>query len=167
MYENMKNQTVCFTGHRKIPADQKLLDRALTYSVEAAINNGYRYFGAGGALGFDTAAALAVIRARKVHPDVRLILVLPCREQAARWSERDKKLYERIKEKADKVIYTSEDYFNGCMQKRNRHLVDNSSLCLCYLTEPRGGTYYTVKYAEKKGIKIINIANLINSVSLK
>ena len=53
MYENMKNQTVCFTGHRKIPADQKLLDRALTYSVEAAINNGYRYFGAGGALGFD------------------------------------------------------------------------------------------------------------------
>lgn len=44
------------------------------------------------------------------------------------------------------------------MQKRNRHLVDNSSACICYLTKPTGGTAYTVNYASEHGLMIINIA---------
>ena len=46
------------------------------------------------------------------------------------------------------------------MQKRNRHLVDNSSLCISYLTSDSGGTAYTVNYAKAKGLKIINLAEL-------
>ena len=61
-------------------------------------------------------------------------------------------------EAADKVIYTSQDYYNGFMHKRNRHLVDNSSLCICYLTEQTGGTTYTINYARDKGRMIVNIA---------
>ena len=44
------------------------------------------------------------------------------------------------------------------MLKRNRHLVDNSSACVCYLTESKGGTAYTVDYARRSGIKIVNLA---------
>ena len=44
------------------------------------------------------------------------------------------------------------------MQKRNRHLVDNSSACICYLTKSAGGTAYTVNYARRMGLRIINIA---------
>ena len=44
------------------------------------------------------------------------------------------------------------------MAKRNRHLVDNSSVCVAYLTRSGGGTAYTVEYAKKHGLKIINIA---------
>lgn len=44
------------------------------------------------------------------------------------------------------------------MFKRNRHLVDNSSVCVAYLTANSGGTAYTVNYAESKGLKIINLA---------
>lgn len=44
------------------------------------------------------------------------------------------------------------------MFKRNRHLVDNSSICIAYLTEETGGTAYTVKYANQKGVRVINIA---------
>ena len=44
------------------------------------------------------------------------------------------------------------------MLKRNRHLVDNSSVCICYLTESTGGTAYTVEYARKSGLTIVNLA---------
>lgn len=49
-------------------------------------------------------------------------------------------------------------YTRGCMHKRNRHLVDNSSACISYLTENKGGTFYTVNYAKSKGVEVINIA---------
>lgn len=57
-----------------------------------------------------------------------------------------------------KVVYTSEEYTRGCMFKRNRHLVDNSSICIAYLTESKGGTAYTVNYAKQKKIQVINLA---------
>ncbi len=58
----------------------------------------------------------------------------------------------------DKVAYISEHYFRGCIQKHNRHLADNSSRSICFLTEKTGGTSYTVNYASDHGITIINIA---------
>ena len=58
----------------------------------------------------------------------------------------------------DKAAYTSEYDFRVCMQKRNRHLVDNSSRCICFLTEKTGGTFYTINYASNHGLTIINIA---------
>lgn len=54
-----------------------------------SIENGYRYFGEGGALGFDTVAALTVLELKSVYPDIKLILVLPCKKQTRGWSETD------------------------------------------------------------------------------
>ena len=155
----MKEKTACFTGHRKIPQEQygdiaQRVKKAIVYSIE----NGYCFFGAGGALGFDTLAAQTVLGLKKQYPQIKLILVLPCRNQTKGWRTEDIREYERIKSLADKVVYTSDEYYNGCMLKRNRHLIDNSSLCICYLTEPHGGTAYTVRYAKENGLKIINTA---------
>ena len=155
----IKEKTACFTGHRKIPTlAKRRIAKRLEETVSEAINSGYRYFGCGGALGFDTLAAQTVLRLRETHPEIRLILVLPCMDQTRGWVERDIEEYERIKQAADKVTYTAEKYYNGCMQKRNRHLVDYSSLCICYLTEQIGGTAYTVNYARDHGLKVINTA---------
>lgn len=155
----IKEKTECFTGHRKIPTlAKRRIAKRLEETVSEAINSGYRYFGCGGALGFDTLAAQTVLRLREANPEIRLILVLPCRDQTRGWDERDIEEYERIKQAADKVTYTAEKYYNGCMQKRNRHLVDYSSLCICYLTEQSGGTAYTVNYARVHGLKVINTA---------
>ena len=127
-------------------------------TLEDLIDNGYCYFGAGGALGFDTIAAQTVLGLKKKHPEIKLILVLPCKNQTRGWEEKDVSVYESIIEQADKVVYTQEHYDRGCMFKRNRHLVDNSSVCVAYLTEEKGGTAYTVNYANQKGVKVINIA---------
>ena len=160
--EEMKKRTCCFTGHRKIPSEElSELERRLRSAIISAINNGYMFFGAGGALGFDTLAAQTVLDLKKEYAHIRLILVLPCISQTKNWQEQDIAEYERIKKRADKVVYTSLNYSRGCMHKRNRHLVENSSLCICYLREQTGGTLYTVAYAKKQKLSIVNVVGCI------
>lgn len=154
-----KEKTACFTGHRELSLIQiPFIKRKLKKTLEELIEKGYLYFGAGGALGFDTVAAQSVLELRKKYSQIKLILVLPCKTQADRWPEADKEEYERIKNQADKVVYTSEEYTRDCMFKRNRYLVDYSSVCICYLKKDSGGTAYTVNYAGSRGLEIINIA---------
>lgn len=155
----MKDRTACFTGHRIIPGEQyDAINERLTQAIISLIHKGYRFFGAGGALGFDTLAAQAVLMLKRQYPYINLILVLPCLSQTRGWSERDRAVYERIKDRADKVVYTAQEYAKGCMHKRNRHLVNNSSACICYLIKETGGTAYTVNYARTQGLEIINLA---------
>ena len=74
--------TCCFTGHRKLPTGQyQMIADRLEQTIIRLIEKGVLYFGAGGALGFDTLAALTVLRLRKQYPQIKLILVLPCRDQ--------------------------------------------------------------------------------------
>ena len=157
----MREKTACFTGHREIPKkDMRKIRQNTLNAIIKAYENGYRYFGSGGAIDFDLLAADCVLHLKKKYPDIRLILVLPCHGQTKYWSDKEIRKYNKIKKKADKVVFTSEQYYNGCMQKRNRHMVDNSSLCFCYLTKNTGGTAYTVNYAQRHGLKIVNVTSL-------
>ena len=154
----MRLQTACFTGHREIPyAEQKNIQKQTLDAVEDLYAHGFRIFCAGGALGFDTLAAQVVLSLKKVHPDIRLHLVLPCKDQTARWSSVDRLMYEVIKRDADEVVYISDEYTRSCMHERNRRLVDESCACICYLKKTTGGTAYTVDYAEKSGLHIVRI----------
>lgn len=154
----MKSKTCCFTGHRNIPNNEFVqIQSALKNQIIKYIQKGVRYFGVGGALGFDTLAALEFIELKKLQKQIKLILVLPCPEQTKHWNQNSINIYKYIYSNADKVVYTSKHYFNGCMHKRNRHLVENSKFCICYLTKNTGGTAYTVNYAKTKGLEIINI----------
>lgn len=100
-----------------------------------------------------------VLRLRKRFPQTRLILVLPCLEQAKSWRAEDIALYENIKAWADKTVYTAQAYDKGCMYRRNRHLVDSSAVCVCYLKSGSGGTAYTVGYAQSQGLRIIRLGD--------
>lgn len=156
----MREKTCCFTGHRVIPAWE--IDRVSIYlreEIQRLILKGYRYFGAGGALGFDTLAAQTVLNLKADFSHIKLILVLPCKDQADRWRATDRAIYEDIKHQADKVVYMTERYTRDCMFQRNRHLVDGSSVCICYLARDSGGTAYTVDYAKKQGLLIYNVLN--------
>ncbi len=154
-----KSNTCCFTGHRDISAFSyhDLLEK-LDPLVMRLIKNGYKYFACGGALGFDTFAAMYICSLKTRGFDVKLVLILPCKDQTSKWSDYDKHVYEVIRSKADEVIYTAEAYYTGCMQKRNRALVDASSVCICFLSNyGKSGTRQTVDYAMSMGVPVVNI----------
>ena len=156
----MQSKTVCFTGHRSLPAEElPEISRHLEDTLIALIEQGYCYFGAGGALGFDTLAAQMVLRLRERYPQIRLILVLPCppEQQTLKWNAAQMERYNKIVSKADKVRILSPAYTAGCMPARNRHLVDNSGHLVCFLRQNSGGTFYTVNYAEKHGLNILRL----------
>lgn len=155
----MREQTCCFTGHRRISFRERVeITNKLRTVIGCLYQRGIRYYGAGGAIGFDTLASKAVLAMKEECLGIKLILVLPCLAQTKGWNRRDIEEYEYIKSRADKVVYTSREYTAGCMYKRNRHLVDNSGVCVCYMNRSSGGTAYTVRYAREQGLEIINIA---------
>ncbi len=156
-----KNTVCCFTGHRTIPAFQLAEVEACTAkAITSLADLGYTTFLSGGAVGFDLLAAGIVLRLKNKYPHLRLVMVLPCKDQSAKWNYVQKQQYESILSRADEVICLSENYFSGCMHIRNRFLVNHSSICIAYLTRSSGGTAYTVRYAEECDLGVVNIAQL-------
>jgi uncharacterized phage-like protein YoqJ len=125
--------------------------------LEELCCKGYSVFCTGGAAGFDTEAALAVLRMREKDCRIKLNLVLPYPKQAAKWSLEKQSKYEEIKRLADSVVYTGQSYSRGCFHIRNRALVDGAGLCVAYLGSSGGGTAYTVGYARRQGIEVVNL----------
>lgn len=162
------SEICCFSGHREIKQDQikevyRLLEQSITYCIEKGCVD-YR---AGGAMGFDTFAALTVLKLKIRYPQIKLHLVLPCKNQDACWSKQDKDLYRFIIGRADSVRYVSEKYYPGVMYKRNRALADGSSLCIVYLEKRSGGTAYTASYAKGKGVRVINLREKMQPTNIR
>lgn len=148
----------CFTGHRNLG---DLLTPGLYNKTKKLIldlvDDGYTDFRAGGAIGFDTLAAICVLDVKTQRPEVKLHLILPCKDQDKKFSKLDKKFYHYAVANADTVSYIQERYAAGVMQARNRALVDGADLCVACLARLSGGTYQTVKMARQRGIEIINV----------
>ncbi len=155
--------TVCFTGHRKLePNNIVQTVSLLEEKIERLAGTGAALsenvdFRAGGAVGFDTLAALCVLSAKEKFPNVRLHLLLPCRDQTYGWSDSDIEKYNYILSQADSVRYVSEKWASGCMFRRDRALVDGADLCIAYCNKATGGTAYTVSYARERGVEVENI----------
>lgn len=141
--------------------------KKLSLEIDWMISHGITDFYAGGALGFDTIAALEILWYKKQGCNVKLHLMLPCPEQAIRWNEKDINIYNDILKKADTVTVTSEKYTPWAMLKRNRAMVDACKYCLCYYdrtaqdstAKPKGGTLYTINYAKKLERSIVNLCD--------
>ncbi len=156
--------TACFTGHRALPRTEiDALTARLQKEILSLRARGVHHFLSGGAVGFDLLAAVTVLNLQHAYPDLRLSMILPCEDHMQNWSEHERSLLARILPRAHTVLYTAREYSRGCMFLRDRYLVDHSAHCIAYLTRERGGTYYTVGYAKKKGIPIYNLAQSLRT----
>ena len=153
---------VCFTGHRRITHEAtERLPELLEETIAELCSRGATVFRAGGAMGFDTLAALIVLEMKKEFPQIRLELVLPCRDQTKDWDEISRRTYHYIMQKADCCRFLFDSYFEGCMLERDRQLVDGSDVCVAYCAHSQGGTAYTYTLAMRDGLEIINLHDLI------
>lgn len=167
----MKEKTCCFTGHRpkSLPwkykengKEFKIFSKELTHQIELFINNGYEYFISGMAIGVDLISAEIILKLKKKHPNIKLECAVPCLDQTKGWEKSFINRYNKVIKKADKTTYVSNThYFNGCMQKRNKYMVDNSSaLIAVYDGKSPGGTKQTIDYAKSKQLQTIIIINV-------
>ncbi len=158
-----RQQTCCFSGHRDLcQSEMTALQPRLTDEIRRLAAKGVTRFIAGGAVGFDMLAAVCVLNLKSMElPHLHLTLALPCVHHYKNWSRADKELLLHLLERSDEVVFVSNEYQPGCMQKRNRYMVDNSAHLVCYCMRKNGGTAYTVRYAEKNRLTICNIAENI------
>ena len=152
-------KSVCFTGHRHIGFNETLQKRLYT-AIEERIVGGAEDFYAGAALGWDMFCEKAVLAMKSRYPLIKLHLILPCppEEQTARWNASSVSEYSRLLRAADDHTVVSTRYTPYCMKLRNERLIELSDCCICYYTDAKSGTGQTVRLAQKKGIRIINLA---------
>ena len=148
----------CFSGHREGAFDEACFQKALDDALKQAIDAGYTTFYGGVAIGFDIIAAEAVLRLKiKENLALKLVSVVPFRGQDANWSEPWKQRHDAILRASSKIILLNQHYVKGCYHERNRFMVDNASLLICYFSGKKGGTKHTVECAQKKNLKIVNL----------
>lgn len=160
---------VSFTGYRpqKMPwafdeSDPLCIDfkKRLRDTIEMLILQEYTHFISGGAMGMDIWAAEAVLELKATYPGVKLEMVSPFDDQAAKWSAEYRARHDRLFAQADIVTATGHAYTKGCMFTRNRYLVNNADLLLAAYDGQPGGTAMTIDYARKIGVQVLVISPL-------
>ena len=159
-----KEQTCCVTGHRIIPPgeEQKIMTRTRYILRDLISQKRVRYFGVGGAVGYDMLVVeyLIWLKAHK-HHQIKIISVLPYPD----WRETDdwdfdlRRREDWILFNSDKTVYVSQQAGKGVFLLRDRKLVDGSGYCLSYCNRPMTGTAYTVRYALKNKVEVHNASS--------
>lgn len=161
-----RQESCCFTGHRpaKLPWGYreedvrcKMLKQRLTDAVESAYEEGYRHFLCGMAQGCDLYFCECVLALREQHPEVTVEAAIPCPTQADHWPADQKARYERLVNACDFETMVSSQYTAACMQRRDRYMVDHASLLIAAFDGSPGGTRYTVEYAMRRGLSIVDL----------
>lgn len=155
-----------FTGHRpeKLPwgtdeTDPRCisLKNRIRDAVESAYQEGFRHFLCGMAQGCDFYFCECVLALRERCPDVTVEAVIPCPGQADRWPTAQQARYRRLVANCDFETLVSDRYTPACMQRRNRYLVDHASLLIAAFDGTPGGTRYTVEYAMRQRVDIVDL----------
>ncbi|MDR3278576.1 MAG: DUF1273 domain-containing protein [Oscillospiraceae bacterium] len=161
-----RDNTCCFSGYRpeKLPwgsdetdARCRALKKKLYDVAEAMYVSGVRHYISGMARGCDTYFTEAVLRLREERPEITIEAALPCEEQAAKWPEEARSRYFNLVSLCDNETLVSRRYTSDCMMKRNRYMVDKSSVIVVVYDGKFGGTMYTRGYAAKRGLEIVDI----------
>lgn len=151
--------SVAFTGHRLIPFEkQNELKKRLRDIIIKQYKQGMMNYFCGMAIGFDLLAAEIVLSLKESCPALNLVAVVPFRGQAEKWNTLNQARYRAVLAKADEVIVLSENYYKGCLLRRNDFMLSHVCRLISYFDgEPKGGTYYTCKKAADRHLDIIKV----------
>ncbi len=156
----------CFTGHRarKLPwGDDETDPRCLAVKtilkkrLDTAYEMGCRAFLCGMALGCDLYFAEAVLELKERDSTVTLAAMIPCPEQAGRWSAVNRLRYEGLLKKCDCCEILEPAYSKGCMLRRNEAMIDRSQVLISVFDGSPGGTMHAVAYAKKQGLTVLPV----------
>lgn len=163
----LSDQTACFSGYRPEKFSFILLDGQEAYlklesriktEVIKALEDGYDTFLCGMAKGFDLVCGGVILQLKQDYLEysgLRLVAVPPYRGHG--FSDPWGVIHSLAMSRADEIIYPTDRQNSHVYHIRNRYMVNHSSRLICYYDGQPGGTDYTVKYAQQKGLEIINL----------
>ena len=156
-----------FTGHRPKSFPWRydetapaclLLKEVLAAQIKLLVDRGVTDFLSGMAQGVDLWSSQIVLDLRKKNPALKLHAILPCVGQERKWTASAQERYRSILAQANEVIYVGQEYSRDCMLKRNRYLVEHSSVLLAvYNGSFHSGTGASGRYARQLNREIIMI----------
>jgi len=149
--------TVCtFAGHREVYQANisEMLDEAIFKIINTDDN--FRFL-VGGMGEFDGMCSSVVRRAKREYPnkEIRLELVLPYLTHEL---NENKLYYETSFDDVVIPIELAGVHYKSAITKRNRWMVEQSDWLIAFIYRDFGGAYTTLRYAENKGLQIINLA---------
>jgi len=160
MQEKERVCTISGMRPQKLPGNLdscRLLSR-IDEEIRRSIAEGYTAFQTGMAMGVDIWAADTVRNLKSIYPEIRLVCFLPCETQADGWTEGWRGKYFDTLAAADDVACLQAHYTAGCMQRRNRKMIESSSrLIAVYDGISLGGTAEAVHYARERGLDVVVI----------
>jgi uncharacterized phage-like protein YoqJ len=107
----------------------------------------------GMAVGWDIALAEAALGL-----GIPLVAAVPFKGQESRWPQDVQRRYSTLLGLAAEVVYVSEPGYEAWKyQKRNEWMTDQCHVLLALWNGSPGGTANCVRYAQKKGKKIVNV----------
>ena len=116
-----------------------------------------RHFLCGMANGCDLYFAEAVLALREKLPDITLEAAIPWEGQAEGWTAAQRERYAAIRARCDYETVVSACYTPDCLLRRNRYMVDSSSLLIAAYSGAAGGTRSTMLYAMRRDVEIYEI----------
>lgn len=147
----------CFAGH------SDLYDRIVVSEIKKAAEKlvtkcGVNEFWVGNYGDFDTCSVTAIKELKKSYPHITIDLVIPYLTKSINeyrelyYEKYDHILMANVPENTPKRFYIT---------KSNEYMVDNCDFMICYIQKNWGGAYRTYMYAERKGLKIFNVAKVM------
>lgn len=159
-----REHSCCFTGHRpgKLPWGNReddprclTLKTRLSDALADAYAQGFRHFLCGMAQGTDLYFCEAVLALRHLHPEVTLEAAIPFPTQADGWPPAQQQRYAVLVDQCDFETLVQHQYSAGCLQRRNRYMVDHAALVLAVYNGLGGGTMNTLAYAMAQEIPTV------------
>ena len=145
---------VCFIGHRKIFA--KGIEERLTSAIQNEIERGCTALTMGTHGEFDRLALSACRSLRQTHKELEIEVVITSLNAIKKDSKLSAVPYADVKT----VMFGIEDaHFKQRITLSNRQMIDGCDTLICYVDERvyPSGAKTAMRYAKKKGVKIINL----------
>ena len=148
--------TVCLFGHRRIE-EPVLVEERLRAVIEEIIDvHECVEFLVGREGEFDLLASSVIkdIKRRKECSDCSLTLVMPYMKAEFINNQQG---YEDYYDTVELCEESSATHPKSAIKVRNRYMVDCSDMCIFYVTSTKGGAYQTMRYAQGRNKKVINL----------